>query len=90
MKNLDIEYRVSPRRRSIGIQVTAEGKVVVNLPRGATQATLARALEKHRIWIERRVAERQAAWEQLKEGRPTSWDSLTASRRAGRRGEPYP
>ena len=68
MKNLDIEYRHSPRRKSIGIQVTTAGKVVVTLPRGATQESLARALEKHRAWIEAKVAERQAAWGQLKEG----------------------
>ncbi len=66
--DLDIEYRLSPRRRSIGLQVTAAGKVVVTLPRGATQESLARALEKHRAWIEAKVAERQAAWGQLKEG----------------------
>jgi predicted metal-dependent hydrolase len=68
MKDLDIEYRVSPRRRSIGIMVTTEGRVVVTLPRGATQADLARALERHGAWIERRVAERRAAWERLQPG----------------------
>ena len=68
MNEPTIEYRRSLRRRSIGIQVTTEGKVVVTLPRGATQESLARALEKHRAWIERRVAERRAAWGQLKEG----------------------
>jgi hypothetical protein len=67
-KTLDIEYRLSHRRKSIGLMVTTQGKVVVTLPRGTTQASLARALEKHRAWIERRVAERQAAWGQLKEG----------------------
>ena len=48
--------------------VTTQGKVVVTLPRGATQESLARALKKHRAWIEAKVAERQAAWGQLKEG----------------------
>ena len=48
--------------------VTTEGKVVVTLPRGATQESLARALEKHRAWIEAKVAERQAAWGQIKAG----------------------
>jgi predicted metal-dependent hydrolase len=68
MKDLDITYRVSPRRRSIGIQVTTEGKVVVTLPRGATRDSQARALEKHRAWIERQVAARRAAWGRLKAG----------------------
>ena len=67
-KILDIEYRLSHRRKSIGLMVTTQGKVVVTLPRGTTKESLARALEKHRAWIERRVAERQAAWGQLKEG----------------------
>jgi predicted metal-dependent hydrolase len=68
LKTLDIEYRLSPRRKSIGIQVTVEGRVVVAVPRGITQANLTRALAKHRAWIERRVAERRAAWDRLKEG----------------------
>jgi predicted metal-dependent hydrolase len=67
-KTLNIEYRVSPRRRSIGLKVTTQGQVVVTLPRGTSQADLTRALEKHRAWIERRVAERTAAWGRLKEG----------------------
>jgi predicted metal-dependent hydrolase len=68
LQALDIEYRLSPRRKSIGIQVTVQGRVVVAVPRGITQADLARALEKHRAWIERQVAERKAAWEKLQEG----------------------
>jgi len=68
MNEPTIEYRLSHRRKSIGLMVTTQGKVVVTLPRGATQESLARALEKHRAWIERRVAERQAAWGQLQEG----------------------
>jgi hypothetical protein len=68
LKTLDIEYRLSPRRKSIGIQVTVDGRVLVTVPRGATQANLARALEKHRAWIKTKVAERQAAWDRLKEG----------------------
>ena len=67
-KTLDIEYRHSHRRKSIGIMVTTEGKVVVTLPRGASQESLARAMEKHQAWIEAKVAERQAAWGQIKAG----------------------
>jgi predicted metal-dependent hydrolase len=68
MNEHDIEYRHSPRRQSIGIQVTTAGQVVVTLPRGATRDSLARALEKHRGWIEAKVAERRAAWDRLQEG----------------------
>jgi predicted metal-dependent hydrolase len=66
--DLDIEYRHSCRRKSIGLMVTTEGKVVVTLPQGASRESLALALKKHRTWIERRVAERQAAWGRLQEG----------------------
>ena len=68
LKTLDIEYRHSSRRRSIAIQVTDQGRVVVTLPRGASQESLARALEKHRAWIEAKVAERRAAWGAIKAG----------------------
>ena len=60
--------------------VTTEGKVVVTLPRGATQDSLARALEKHRAWIEAKVAERQAAWGRLKAGEAHLLGDLPAKR----------
>ncbi len=66
--DLDIEYRLSPRRKSIGIMVTTEGKVVVTLPRGTSKESLAQALARHRAWIEAKVAERQAAWGRMQEG----------------------
>lgn len=68
MNDLDIEYRTSPRRKSIGLKVTAEGRVVVTMPRGTSKENLARALEKHGAWLQRKVAERQAAWAQIKSG----------------------
>jgi predicted metal-dependent hydrolase len=68
LHGLEIEYRISPRRKSIGIMVTAEGRVVVTMPRGTSQEHLARALEKHGAWIERKVTERREAWGQLKAG----------------------
>jgi predicted metal-dependent hydrolase len=68
LADLGIEYKISPRRKSIALMVTAEGRVVVTMPRGTSQENLARALEKHGAWIERKVAERKAAWGQLKTG----------------------
>lgn len=68
LDDLDITYRASSRRRSIGIQVTADGRVVVTLPRGASKENLARALAKHGAWIERKVEERRAAWSRIKSG----------------------
>ena len=34
LEDLEIEYRLSPRRKSIGLMVTNEGKLVVAAPRG--------------------------------------------------------
>jgi predicted metal-dependent hydrolase len=68
LNELDIDYRTSPRRKSIGIMVTAAGRVVVTMPRGTSKENLRRALEKHGAWIERKVAERRAAWDRLKDG----------------------
>jgi predicted metal-dependent hydrolase len=65
--DLDIQYRISPRRKSIGLQVTTQGQVVVTLPRGTSRENLHRALAKHRAWIEAKVAERRAAWERLRD-----------------------
>ena len=68
LDDLKIEYRISPRRKSIGIMVTEEGRVVVTIPRGTSSENLQRALEKHEAWIARKVAERRAAWGRLKAG----------------------
>jgi predicted metal-dependent hydrolase len=68
MKDLDIEYRFSARRKSIGLMVTAQGRVVVTMPRGTSKENLARALAKHKAWIERKVADRKAAWGRLQAG----------------------
>jgi predicted metal-dependent hydrolase len=68
LNELDIDYRTSPRRKSIGIMVTAEGRVVVTTPPGTSRENLRRTLEKHGVWIERKVAERRAAWDRLKDG----------------------
>ncbi len=68
LEDLEIEYKYSPRRRSIGILVTAEGKLVISAPRGTPAAQLARAVARHRGWIEAKVAERQEAWDRLKAG----------------------
>jgi predicted metal-dependent hydrolase len=68
ISDLDIEYRLSPRRRSIGLVVTTQGRVVVTMPPGTSKENLARAFTKHRAWIERQVAERKAAWSRLQAG----------------------
>jgi len=68
LNNLEIEYRLSPRRRSIGLMVTAQGKLVVSAPAGTSGAKIQAALARHRAWIRKKVAERQEAWDRLQEG----------------------
>lgn len=68
LQDLEIEYRMSPRRKTIGLMVTAEGKLVVSAPRGAPAANIRRALAHHRSWIAAKVGERREAWARLKEG----------------------
>jgi len=65
---MDITYKFSRRRRSIGLTVTVEGQVVVAAPAGATQTQITRALERHRNWLARKVAARQEAWARLRPG----------------------
>jgi predicted metal-dependent hydrolase len=71
MKNvpeLEITYKFSPRRKSIGLRVTTAGQLVITAPTGASRASISRAVEHHRAWIERTAAARQEAWERLKPG----------------------
>jgi predicted metal-dependent hydrolase len=65
---LEITYKFSPRRKSIGLRVTTEGQLVITAPAGASRASITRAVEHHRAWIERTAAARQKAWERLKPG----------------------
>jgi predicted metal-dependent hydrolase len=68
LPDLEIDYRFSSRRRSIGLTVTAHGKVVVTAPTGTPPGKIAQALDRHRAWIYRKVAERRAAWSRLRDG----------------------
>lgn len=64
----EASIRWSRRRRTIGLTVTGEGKVVVAAPQGTPQARLIQALTRHRDWIARKVAERQESWARLQDG----------------------
>jgi predicted metal-dependent hydrolase len=68
LSDLEIEYRLSPRRQSIGLMVTVQGKLVVSAPPGTSRDNLQRALAHHRDWIAKKTAERQEAWNRLREG----------------------
>jgi len=65
---LEITYKFSARRKTIGLMVTAEGKLVIAAPRGTSQAKIAQAVAKHQTWIERKAAARKEAWAPLKDG----------------------
>ncbi len=65
---LEVSLKWSQRRKSIGLMVTAEGTLAVSAPYGTARETIAMALEKHRAWIERKLAERKEAWTRLPQG----------------------
>lgn len=69
----EASIRWSRRRRTIGLTVTGEGKVVVAAPQGTPQARLRQALTRHRDWLARKVAERQESWARLQEGAVFFW-----------------
>jgi predicted metal-dependent hydrolase len=68
LEDLEIEYKYSSRRQSIGLTVTVAGKLVISAPRGTPAAQITRALARHRHWIEAKAAERHEAWARLQEG----------------------
>ena len=79
LEDLEIEYKYSSRRQSIGLMVTAAGKLVIAAPRGTPAADIARAVARHRDWIEAKATERQEAWAGLRRAPSIFWGGLTAS-----------
>ena len=65
---LDVSVRRSRRRRSLGLTVTGEGRVIMAAPLGASQELLLQVLSKHQAWIKRKLAESQEAWARLPAG----------------------
>lgn len=68
INDLDITVRYSDRRRTLGLSVTSEGKLVVAVPRGTSEEEIARVIERKRSWIERKIAERKEALALLRNG----------------------
>ena len=64
----EVSIKWSRRRRSIGLTVTGEGRVVIAAPQGASKILLIQALTRHRAWIARKVAEREESWARLSPG----------------------
>lgn len=68
LDDLAVTYKWSRRRKSIGLSVTTDGKLVIHAPYGTPPAKIAQVVAKHRAWIERQAAARREAWARLKEG----------------------
>lgn len=64
----DVSIKWSRRRRTIGLTVTGEGRVVISARVGVSTAMLMQALTKHQAWIEGKLAARQEAWARLPQG----------------------
>lgn len=58
---LPYEVRFSRRRRTLALAVTLSGEVVVHAPAGTSEAAIRQILERHREWLARQLAARQAA-----------------------------
>ena len=64
----DVSIKWSRRRRSIGLTVSAEGRIIISAPLGASQSLLLQILTKNQAWIKRKVAEREESWARLAPG----------------------
>lgn len=58
----------STRRRSIGLTVTLAGELVVSAPVGTDIAHITQAVERHREWIEQKMAARRQAFGRVQPG----------------------
>uniref|UniRef100_A0A7V4LC83 M48 family peptidase n=1 Tax=Desulfobacca acetoxidans TaxID=60893 RepID=A0A7V4LC83_9BACT len=65
-----LRYRLSfsPKRRTVGLSVTPAGEVLVRAPRGMSKARVAEVVDRHRAWLEKKLAEKREAWSQLTPG----------------------
>lgn len=68
LDGLEILCKWSRRRKTIGLAVTTQGKLVIHAPQGTPQAKIAQVLAKHRAWITRKAAERREAWARINGG----------------------
>ncbi len=68
LDGLEITLRFSARRKTIGLMVTTDGRVVVAAPRATSEAKIREALNRHRRWLGRKIAASREAWSQLQDG----------------------
>jgi len=67
--SLPFRLRVSPRRRSVGLTVTDTGELLVHAPKNLSLKEIQGIIARHLAWIEKKQAERQAAWARLALGK---------------------
>lgn len=65
----DFILKWSTRRKTIGLQVTAGGDLVVSAPMGTKPQAIRKALETHHDWIVQKQAERRVALDRIEPGR---------------------
>ena len=64
--DLDVQVRVSERRRQVRLSVERDSTVTVSVPSGTGQAELVKLIRSRRRWLYSKLAERES----LNEGRP--------------------
>jgi predicted metal-dependent hydrolase len=64
-EGLEVSVRWSRRRRSIGLKVTADGRLLVMAPQGASEEVIYQVVAQHRDWIDRKLAAARQAWAPL-------------------------
>jgi predicted metal-dependent hydrolase len=68
LEGIEITYKWSPRRKSIALKVTIDGKLKIHAPRGNPPGKIAQVVARYKAWIHRKTAERREAWNRLKDG----------------------
>lgn len=77
---------VRSRRRTMALEITRQGEVLVRAPLGASDADIARFAERHRDWLEKHLTRRLAYLEAHPEPsleQAAAWRALAAERLPG-------
>lgn len=74
---------VRSRRRTLALEITRQGEVLVRAPLGASDAAISRFVESHQGWLEKHLARRLAYLEAHPEPSPeqaAAWRALASQR----------
>ena len=75
---------IRSRRRSLSLEVRADGRVLLRAPLRCGEAAMKRFVEENRSWIERKLREAQTRRSALPAEPPLSEESLRALQRRGK------